>query len=413
MPDCSMRIETIATVERLHDIEMAWDELYSIDPHAHLYLSSDFLCAIAPRVAGNFRVLTAWSDDGRCVGLLPLMVTTQWSKSAACLTNVLDMLGHVFDADYTGILCDPEVEQAVCEAFAREVSKMDFARIILNYFNSSERRLNLFTDAFDARVFTVKANQHLINDGQTDNLICPHIELPKQFDDYLAGLSANSRQKLRRLLRQLDEEPALTIHKSRPETYTRDVTILSQLWYQKHVHQKGQKRATRLAELFKEVVMLGLAQGMVYLAILWKDGQPVAAQANYVDRVKRHVLFHVSGRDERVRDLSVGLMLQAHCIRWAIANGMQRFDFTIGNEPYKHSLGGIDRHIVSTEVSTLTGANVADILDEDCKEDVLTLIRRYEAAGNSERSRKAAAQAIQTWPELGDDSALRRLASPS
>ena len=249
--------------------------------------------------------------------------------------------------------------------------------------------------------------------GQTNNLFCPQIELPTHFEDYLAGLSANSRQKLRRLLRQLDEEPALTIHKSRPETYTRDVTILSQLWYQKHVHQKGQKRATRLAELFKEVVMLGLAQGMVYLAILWKNGQPVAAQANYVDRVKRHVLFHVSGRDERVRDLSVGLMLQAHCIRWAIANGMQRFDFTIGNEPYKHSLGGIDRHIVSTEVSTLTGANVADILDEDCKEDVLTLIRRYEAAGNSESSRKAAAQAIQTWPELGDDSALRRLASPS
>ncbi|MEL6215337.1 MAG: GNAT family N-acetyltransferase, partial [Pseudomonadota bacterium] len=140
---------------------------------------------------------------------------------------------------------------------------------------------------------------------------------------------------------------------------------------------------------------------------------PVAAQANYVDRAKRHVLFHVSGRDERVRDLSVGLMSQAHCIRWAIANGMKRFDFTIGNEPYKYSLGGVDRHIVSAEVATLTGTNVADTLDKRCKEDVLTLIQRYQAAGNSEKSRKAAAQAIQTWPDLNNDDLLRSLTSPS
>ena len=76
-----MRIEIIETIERLFEIELDWDELYKADPHAHLYLSSDFLCSVAIRVAGKFRILTAWSDDNRCIGLLPLMVTIKWSKT--------------------------------------------------------------------------------------------------------------------------------------------------------------------------------------------------------------------------------------------------------------------------------------------------------------------------------------------
>ncbi|MEM9172663.1 MAG: GNAT family N-acetyltransferase [Pseudomonadota bacterium] len=404
-----MRIEVIDTVERLFEIELAWDELYRADPHAHLYLSSDYLCAVAIRVPDTFRVLVAWSEDGRCVGMLPLMVTTQWSKSGGCLVNVLDMLGHVFDADYTGILCDPERESQVCQALAEEVAKMDFARIILNYMSAPATRLAHFTDAFDTAVFDSKANEHRINGGQTNNLICPYIELPKQFEDYLTSLSANSRQKIRRLLRQLDADPTLTIRKSRPETYTQDVTILSQLWYQKHVDDKGEQRTQRLADLFKEAVMIGLANGMVYLAILWRDGKPVAAQANYLDKVKRQVLFHVAGRDAHVKDVSVGLMLQAHCIRWAIASRFERYDFTIGDEPYKYSLGGTDREIVSAEVFARSGANVTGKLADSCRNDVLPLIRHYAANGRHADARAALQQVKDTWPDLELDAGLAAL----
>ncbi|MEL7297313.1 MAG: GNAT family N-acetyltransferase [Pseudomonadota bacterium] len=395
-----MQVETIQTTERLFEIVLDWDELYRCDPHAHLYLSSDFLCAIAIRMTGNFRVLVAWSDSGRCIGLLPLIMTTQWQKSQRRLVNVLDMLGHVFDADYTGMLCDPTDESAIAKAFADTVAAMSFERIVLNYFSAPKTRLDAFTSAFDTSVFDSQSNEHIINDGQTNNRICPYVDLPNNFDDYLAGLSANTRQKLKRLQRQLDNDPTLSIRKSRPETYTRDVTILSKLWYAKHVQQKGKKRATRLADMFKEVVMLGLANGMVYLAIAWRDDKPVAAQANFIDRAKRQALFHVAGRDESVRDLSVGLMLHAHCIRWAIANGLTRYDFTIGDEPYKYSLGGQRREIFSAEVFTRSGENTTGSLDAQCRDDVVELIRRYVADGRRDDAAVAARQAQETWPEL-------------
>ena len=395
-----MRIEIIEQPERLFEIVLDWDELYRRDSHAHLYLSSDFLCAIAMRMAGNFRVLVAWSDDGRCVGLLPLIVTTQWRKSSRRLVNVLDMLGHVFDADYTGMLCDSHNESAVAAAFADAVAEMTFERIVLNYFSAPKTRLDAFTSAFDTRLFDSQSNEHIINNGQTNNRICPYIDLPDNYDDYLALLSPNTRQKLKRLQRQFAIDPTLSIRKSRPETYTRDVTILSKLWYAKHVAQKGEQRARRLADMFKEVVMLGLANGMAYLAIVWRDDQPVAAQANFIDWTKRQALFHVAGRDERVRDVSVGMMLHAHCIRWGISKGLTRYDFTIGNESYKYSLGGQDREIFSAEVFTRSGENTTGKLDAQCRDDVVELIRRYVSDGRHDDAAIAARQAQETWPDV-------------
>lgn len=409
MHDAEMRVEVIESVERLLEIELHWDELYRADPHAHLYLSSDFLYPIAIRVPGRFCVLAAWSDDNRCVGLLPLLVTTKWSKAQHCLVNTLDMLGHVFDADYTGMLCEPAYEVAVCGSLAEIISNMRFGRVVLNYFAGPSTRLAAFIAAFDADTFDHKMNEHFINDGQTNNLICPYVDLPNTFQDYLASLSSNSRQKLRRLLRQFDKDPSLKIRKSRPETYAEDVTVLSKLWFLRHARKKGRKEAQQLVGLLKESIMLGLASGMVYLAILWRDGKPIAAQANYIDKVNRRALFHAAGRDDSVQDLSVGLLLQAHCIRWSIANGLKCYDFTIGDESYKYSLGGVDRKIDSAEVFTRSGRNLGDALHSSCREEALKVLRQFVKQGRDADARAVAQQAAVTWPDIAAEEPICRL----
>ena len=93
-------------------------------------------------------------------------------------------------------------------------------------------------------------------------------------------------------------------------------------------------------------------------------------------------------------------MLQAHCIRWAIANGFKRFDFTIGNEPYKYSLGGVDREIFSRELHTGNGANITGILDGRCRKDVEQLIKRYRDKERPDDAQIAFEQALQVWPDF-------------
>ncbi len=395
-----MHVERVETVERLSEIELDWDELYKADPAANIYLSASFILSIVKRTTVNFRILVAWTDEKRCVGALPLHIKTRWSKTAQRLCNDLDMLGHVFDADYTGILCDPDHEAAVCAAFARDVSAMSFARLILSYFSGPTSRLESFCAGFDPETFNTAHSERRINDGETNNLVCPYIELPDEFSAYLDKLSSNSRQKLRRLLRKLDADPELRITRSTPTTYGRDARILGELWYRRHAARKGEKRASKMAARTSEVLVAGLASGRMFLPVLWRGGAPVAAQANYIDPVKRHALFHVGGRDEAIRDLAVGLLLQAHSIRWSIAHGLRRYDFTIGDEPYKYSLGGFDREIAYVEVSTKTGVNRGGRLDEGSRTDVASRIRRYAAKGRDDDARTAARQALEVWPDF-------------
>jgi hypothetical protein len=340
---------------------------------------------------------------------LPLLVTTRWSKPETRLHNVLEMLGHVFDADYTGILCDPAHEQAVCAAFAGQIRETPFARIVLSYFSGPQSRLEAFTRDFDPQVFAARPVERTINDGRTNNLRCPAIDLPSAFAEYLDTLSAGSRQKLRRLLRRLDGDEHLRITRSRPETYKQDAAILSELWFLQYAGRKGQKRASKIAKQFRDVVMIGLASGMAQLFILWRAGRPVAAHAYYIDPVKRHALFHVGARDERVQDLAAGLLLHAHCIRWSIANGLERYDFTLGDEPYKYSFGAVDREIFAVEIATRSGLNMTGRLDPACRDDVLEHIRRYLARGRNEDARIAARQALETWPELDAEGDVERL----
>ncbi|MEL6359664.1 MAG: GNAT family N-acetyltransferase [Pseudomonadota bacterium] len=395
-----MKIEIIETPARLIEIELDWDELYKRDPFANIYLSSRFISSVVARLTSQFRILIAWSGGGTCIGALPLFIKTRWSKSQSCLYNEIDMLGRAFDGDYTGILCDPDHETDVCQAFASEVTKMPFGRMVLSFFNGPLQRLETFCRSFDPAHFVAEHCERKINDGKTDNLICPYVDLPNTYDAYLEGLSANSRQKLRRLLRDIDSNAGLRVTRSRPETFEQDAAILAELWFIQYAERKGIKRAAQIKANFRENIIIGLANGLIYLPILWLEGKPVAAQANYVDPVKRHVHFHVGARDETISSLATGLMLQAHSIRWAVANGMTRYDFTLGNEPYKYSFGAIDRQIGCVEITSKGGINPSGILDPICRAEAAEAIRSFVTRGRVDDARTAARQALNVWPEL-------------
>ncbi|MEM9170764.1 MAG: GNAT family N-acetyltransferase [Pseudomonadota bacterium] len=395
-----MQIEIVETATRFSEIEVDWDDLYRRDPHATVYLSSRFIASILVRAPGRFRILLAWTDDQRCVGALPLQIRTQWNRSANQLVNELHMLGRAFDADHTGVLCDPDEEAAVCDGFARALSAMSAARIVMPYVAGPRDRLERFCAAFGADQFDYAFQNRTINAGETDNLVSPYIDLPDEFSAYLETLSANTRQKTRRALRRCAEDPELHITRATPETFDRDATALADLWFKRHVARKGCKSATWLARQCRDVLAVGLANGLIHLTVLWRGETAVAAHALYVDAVKGHAIFHVGGRDETVRDLPVGLVLHAHGVRWAIAQGFSRYDFALGDEPYKYSLGAVDRTLFYAEISTKSGVNASGRLDEKSRADVETLIRHFAAKGRADDARAAARQAAAVWPDM-------------
>jgi CelD/BcsL family acetyltransferase involved in cellulose biosynthesis len=83
----------------------------------------------------------------------------------------------------------------------------------------------------------------------------------------------------------------------------------------------------------------------VFMPMLWSADILLGGLVHIVDRRKGAVHFIVAGRDEAASEPSIGLVLHAYSIRWAIDNKMRLYDLCHGNEAYKYSLGAIDKRI--------------------------------------------------------------------
>jgi len=73
------------------------------------------------------------------------------------------------------VLCHPDHEETVLPGFAQHLLKMNWERIRLKGFRSSDRRYEMFMKPFDDERLIVEPLTSFGNEGVTDNLICPYI----------------------------------------------------------------------------------------------------------------------------------------------------------------------------------------------------------------------------------------------
>ncbi len=178
---------------------------------------------------------------------------------------------------------------------------------------------------------------------------CPYLELPGGWEEYLAALSANRRQALRRRERTLEREHAVALTdygaENLAEGWKHLVALHEQRWATAAGGTFSDERVERLHRGFAEQLA---RRGQLWLTTLDIDGTPAAAWYGFAERDT--VYFYQSGRDPRWKDKSVGVALMMKMIRRAIERGYQRFDFLRGDEPYKRewtASGAIAQELVA------------------------------------------------------------------
>jgi hypothetical protein len=394
-----MRIERFDAFADFQSLETAWNTVYQSDPEAQFFLSWRWLAGVLEKYPGEWLVLAAYGADSTALGFLPLRRKTFWSKSRECLRNELHFAGRAFWADYGGILCVSGHEESVLSALAAHLKQMDWSHLYLKEFRISERRFELFMAPFDDERLTVESRTSIINNGQTDNLVCPYVDLPATFDAYLAEkLSGNTRQKLRRFLRKIESSPEYKITTATAATQARDLPILETLWSGMWSDHKGSE-TKRLAAKYKMIVQRGLDDDLARLTVLWYGDKPVGALASFLDWEKSRLLFFVTGRDEKFLELPVGLVLHASNIRWAIENGLRTYDFLRGNEAYKYSFGAAEFRLKYQLIRTHSGVNLNGKLDPVCITEALGLAISFAKRKHMKEALAACRQILAAWPE--------------
>lgn len=358
-----MRIDVINTLPDFARLEENWNAVYDADPDAQLFISWRWLSGWLGQIASPWFVLAAKTTDkadAPYVAFLPMRIQTKVEN--ARFHNELNMASN-FAADYTGVLCDPGTEHQVIPAFARYLKKMNWARLNLENIRISEPRARLLLAHFPKANFQTSELNRIGKVDNIDNNLCPFAVLPPSWDSYLDGLSTNTRQKIRRLLRLVDATNEYRITASTAETIERDINTLLHFWEIKWKPRKGDLAHT-LVRSNRAMLTRSFQAGLLFLPTLWNEDRPLAALATLIDERKHSFLFYITGRDETFDGPPPGMILHAHSIRHAIANGFTEYDFLRGNETYKYSFGVKERRIRSVVVSTKNGLNIGGKLDE-------------------------------------------------
>jgi tetratricopeptide (TPR) repeat protein len=395
-----VQIRIIGTLQEFAAIRDNWDRVYRNDPDAQFFLSSAWLSQWLAMLVGPWFILAAKPRDSNdFVAFMPLRTRLRERKHGD-LCNEINMAGN-YQADYTGFICLPEFDRSAIPAFAKYICNLHWARIHLENIRTTESRLRLFFGGFPQGKFGIKAQDRINKRDNIDNCICPFACLPDDWGGYLETLSANTRQKLRRFLRQVEGDSNFHFTRSTADTIERDVNILLQFWASKWGPRKGNRLNNILRSNF-EMLTRTFHNGTLFLPVLWHSNKPVGALATFVDADKKAFLFYMAGRDETFDTPPPGLVLHAYSIRHAIAHGFHTYDFLRGNEPYKYSLASGERRITCAIISTRNGRNLGDRLDVRTLPDAMERAIELHKSGRLKQAEQAYRLILRTDPRCAD-----------
>jgi CelD/BcsL family acetyltransferase involved in cellulose biosynthesis len=312
------------TVERVDfgAVEDEWRELHNSCDPAYPFLSPTWHRTWWEEFAdGREPVLLRVSEEGKTRAFVPLM------RDGGALT----FAGDTSICDYMDVVSSGGDRMAMLDAVLRSLGEEPWDT------------LELWALRGDSPTYAALGAvcERLGSDWQREvEDVCPQIELPGDWEEYLAGLDKKDRHELRRKLRKLSQggEPELEVL-----TAEEDVTAALDDFVRQHKSSRSDKETfmtEQMERFFRRVVPALAAEGRVEMIFLRLGG--VRAACVLCFRTDGDILLYNSGYEPAYAGLSVGLLSKALALKRAIELGLKRFDFLRGAEPYKYDLGAVD-----------------------------------------------------------------------
>lgn len=279
---------------------------------------------------GELHVVVGRTDDGDVVAIAPWFIQRRDSHS------VIRTIGCVDVTDYLDIIVKPDHAEGFLSALANHISNLHMRDVALQLCNipAGSLLLEQLPPLLEARGFATQVSLQEV---------CPVILLPETWDDYLNLLNKKQRHELRRKMRRVGEQADWYIVDSRHDLQAEIETFLG-LMAASAPEKSAFLADPQNATFFRLIIPRLFAAGWLKLCFLTINAEPAATYFN-LDYNNR-ILVYNSGQDvAQYGSYSAGIVLLAYCIRHAIENGREAFDFLRGNETYKYQLGGQDTQI--------------------------------------------------------------------
>ncbi len=255
-------------------------------------------------------------------------------------------------SDYLSVLCQPGREGAVMEALA------DF--LVQNALDDAPDALHwdlLELDDVDAEDRGVAELVRCLGGSacavhRRAGASCWRLELPANWESYVASLGKHQRRTVRRLEREALRTDRVKLHVvTRLDELPRAMDILIDLHQRRRraLGEPGCFASNRFLGFFRDVVPELLRRGLVQLYWLELDGKPAAAEYHLAGGGVLYV--YQAGVDPDLLVEQPGNLINLMILRRAIERGYRAYDFLRGEETYKVRFGAKARPCVAFRVA--------------------------------------------------------------
>lgn len=263
--------------------------------------------------------LRAVRHGGEIIGIAPLRIQNDTAY----------FIGDTDVCDYLDFIIVPGREEEFLNALLNDLKAHDIRRLDLKHLRS------------DAPILTslgkiARSLGHDIIRTQED--ITMEMDLPHDWDEYLAVLSTKQRHEIRRKLRRLVEAGDIDFRFIDGDTVISETMSYFFKMFAESRQDKLEFLTERMESFFSVLAKAMAEVGLLKLGVLELDTQPVA-EIMCFDFDNCRYLYN-SGYDPEYDYLSVGLLSKILAIKDSIEEGRERFDFLKGAETYKYRLGG-------------------------------------------------------------------------
>lgn len=253
------------------------------------------------------------------------------------LDGIVHFNGCVEETDYLDLIAAPENAAAGWTAVFDALHSPSFPQWhtldFCNVPNASPTRT----------ILPQLAAKHGYNWQESVQEVCPVITLADTFEGYLDSIDSKQRREINRKLRRA-QAAGVRLHVVGPDedvvTAVDEFLVLLQAsTFEKRDWLNDGRRA-----LFYDTAAAAQKAGTLQLLFVEVDGTRAAALFNF-DYNGRIWVYNSGLEPNLYGPLSIGVVLTAMAIEYAVENGRSAFDFLRGNEIYKYRFGAQDTTI--------------------------------------------------------------------
>jgi CelD/BcsL family acetyltransferase involved in cellulose biosynthesis len=352
-------------IEALHP---AWDAILGENPRLTPFASMEWMLswwAAFGRIVPEFLV----AREGDCVaGIAPLFRRGEAWLGIQRLTHLRLLGAGSTDSDNLDVIVRPGYEDAFLEALLRDLGQRrdwDVCRLeTLREDSATGPRLAAALEqrGWPYRLFPTSG-------------WC--VELPRDWDTYVASLSAEFRPLVTRYAKRLDARYACRLRRCETsEELEQFLPVLFDL-HQRRWRQAGRPGAFASLErqqFYRLVAAALLKRGWLDFWVLELDAVPAAAQfcCRYGDTV---YLLQEGFSPDYAKD-RVGYALRARLLRHYLEAGVKKYDFMGGSDPYKQKFGARASSYWNLEFARPRSRGALWLAAENAKEEGRSWLRQ-------------------------------------